>query len=143
AVGSGKGARVGRGAFAAAIFTIKQKRAKARRRAAARTATQLVVRTPGGLERACSPSGVRPLKGIVRTMSAQANGLFTVVGAASTSSVESATWIVQDRCNGTLTQVGKGRATVHDSKLNRDLEVKAGQEYLARAKLFAARRAGG
>jgi hypothetical protein len=140
ALGSGKKARVGRGAFAAAIFTLKQKRAKARRRLA-RTATQLLVRTPRELRRACSPSGVRPVKGIVRTMSAQAKGLFTVVGAASTSTVESGTWLVQDRCNGTLTRVEKGRATVRDVARKRDLVVKAGQEYLAKAKLFAARRA--
>jgi hypothetical protein len=138
AIGSAKGSKAGRGTFGAAIFTIRQKRlAKQRRKA--RSATQLVVRTPRGSERACSPNGVRPLKGIVRTLSADATGIFSVVGAASTSTVTSARWLVTDRCNGTLTQVGRGRATVRDAALKREVTVKAGQEYLAKAKLFAAR----
>ena len=39
-------------------------------------------------------------------------GLFRTIGANSITTVENATWIVSDRCDGTLTEVGRGKATV-------------------------------
>ena len=35
-----------------------------------------------------------------------------MIGAASTTIVHNANWTVEDRCDGTLTQVGRGRVTV-------------------------------
>ena len=49
------------------------------------------------------------------------------------------TWIVSDRCDGTLTEVGRGKVVVHDTKLKKDFTLRSGQGYLAKAKLFAAR----
>jgi hypothetical protein len=132
------------GRFAAAIFTIKQAR---RRRAegAPRPSTDLVLRTPAGMARACGSAARRPAKGIVRRLtgrvSGPAKGTFRAVGAASTTTVaRSTTWITQDRCNGTLTEVGRGRARVADHAADTTVTVRAGQAYRAKALLFAARR---
>jgi len=132
------------GRFAAAIFTIKQAR---RRRAdtASRPATDLVLATPPGAARACGSAATRPPKGIVRTLTGAvtgpAKGTFRAVGAASTTTVgRSATWITQDRCNGTLTEVGRGRVRVTDPRARTTVTVRAGQAYRARALLFAAKR---
>ena len=50
--------------------------------------------------------------------------------------------MVTDRCDGTLTQVGRGKVVVRDSKLKKDFTLKSGQGYLAKAALFAARSKG-
>jgi hypothetical protein len=130
------------GRFSAAMFELRQKaqkRAKAKK--AVKPVTDLVLKTPPGLARACAAgSGVRPIKGIVRSLTATIKGSFRAVGAAATVSGTSGTWIVQDRCEGTLTQVGRGSVTVYDSTLKRDVKVRSGQGYLAKAKLFAAKR---
>jgi hypothetical protein len=140
-----KGQKTGlqQGRFAAGIFAIRQA-AKRKARATKKPTTDLVLRTPPGLARACAAnSGVRPLKGIVRTLSATAKGSFRTIGGASTTTAADGTWIVQDTCNGTLTEVGRGKVTVHDAKLNKDFTLRSGQGYLARARLFAARTAKG
>ena len=137
--GSGKGIATSRASVAAAIFKILQQR-RSQSRA---VATQFAVKTPPGLARACRPGAVRPLKGIVRTLSGSGSGLLVTRGAASDTSVRSATWLLQDRCDGTLTEVGRGRASVRDRRLRRTIPVAAGQSYLAKARLFAARRTRG
>lgn len=131
------------GRFAAAIFTIKQ----ARRRSATparEPSTDLVLRTPPGLARACAANATLPPKGIVRALSGAVSGprkgRFRAVGAASVTTVQRGTWITQDRCNGTLTEVGRGRATVQDRGRHRTVTVGPGRAYLARARLFAAKR---
>jgi hypothetical protein len=132
--------------FAAAIFTIRQQRSR-RASTTRRPATDLVIQTPPGRSRACAPSEPRPPKGIVRTLTGSvtspAKGRFRAVGAASITTVRRGTWITQDRCNGTLTEVGRGRAAVFDRPAGRTVTVRAGQAYRARARLFAARRRGG
>jgi hypothetical protein len=91
-------------------------------------------------EPGASGSAARPIKGVVRTLSATAKGNFRTIGGASTTSATDGTWIVSDRCNGTLTEVGRGKVAVHDTKLKKDFMLRSGQGYLARARLFAARR---
>jgi hypothetical protein len=54
------------------------------------------------------PSG----RAIVRELSARAKGFFRVIAAASVTIVRNAQWTVEDRCDGTLTGVGRGTATV-------------------------------
>ena len=38
-----------------------------------------------------------------------------------------------------MTEVGRGKVVVHDTKLKKDFTLRSGQGYLAKAKLFAAR----
>ena len=123
------------------MFAIRQA-AKRKAGAASKPSTDLVLLTPPGRSRACAAgSTVRPIKGIVRTLAATAKGTFRTIGSASTTTASSGTWLVSDRCNGTLTEVGRGKVTVHDTKLKKDFTLRAGQGYLARARLFAARKA--
>jgi hypothetical protein len=132
-----------RGRFAAAMFKIKQAR-KRRRGKPKRPSTDLALQTPAGSARACATRRTRPPKGIVRTLSGTvtgpAKGLFRAVGAASVTTVRRGTWITTDRCNGTLTEVGVGRASVLDRARGRTVVVRPGEAYLARARLFRAKR---
>jgi hypothetical protein len=133
------------GTFAAALFRLRQQRTRKAARSS-RPRTDLVMQTPPGMAQACAaPSAVRPIKGIVRAFAGSAvKGVFRTVGAASEATVSSnATWIVQDRCTGTLTEVGRGRAAVLDRARNRTVTVRPGQAYLARARLFGAKKSAG
>ena len=111
--------RLQEGTFSDAFFTIEQLTAQQqRRRNHGRRATgtpptnlRLVTPTEAVAAADCHSKGAAG-KGIVRSLSGRANGFFRVIGAASTTIVRNATWTVEDRCDGTLTQVGRGRATV-------------------------------
>jgi hypothetical protein len=142
--GSGRATATKTGRFAAAIFTIRQARRRAGQAATARPPTDLVMRTPPGRSRACASVANLPDKGIVRALSGSvtgpAKGIFRAVGAASTTTVRRGTWITQDKCNGTLTEVGRGQAVVRDIGRERTVTVGPGAAYLARARLFAAQR---
>jgi hypothetical protein len=119
------------------IFRIRQAQAKGK----ATVSTDFVLTTPAGLSRACAPGRKPPPKGIVRTLSVTAaKGRFATVGAAGTIKGQAAAWTVSDRCDGTLTQVKKGRVSVRAGKRTRT--VRAGGRYLIKARLFAARRKG-
>ena len=49
---------------------------------------------------------------------------------------------MQDRCDGTRTDVGRGRVSVLNRASKETITVRGGRSYLVKAKLFAARRAG-
>ncbi len=93
--------------------------------------------TPAGQSRACARRP--PPKGLVRRLSVTAKGLFRTVAGAGVVKGTNASWTVSDRCNGTLTQVRTGRVSVRAARGTRTL--RAGQHYLIKARLFAARRA--
>jgi hypothetical protein len=110
------------GTFSVAIFTVEQlseRQALARsriRRARLlkmRPPTDLVLDTPQGAaaQARCRRTG-RPGHGVVREFSGFARGLYRTIGAASITTVSDAHWAVIDRCDGTETEVGSGRATV-------------------------------
>ena len=110
--------RIQTGIFSAAIFTIEQETAKqqeqhSHRKATGMPATNLRLVTPAATTatsrcHAKGPSG----RAIVRELSARARGFFRVIAAASVTIVRNAQWTVEDRCDGTLTDVGRGTATV-------------------------------
>ncbi len=106
--------------LSASIFTIEQMTAKQARahlkhgrRPFGIPPMNLQLRTPhGATARArCHRTG-SPGKGTVRAISGTAKGVFRTIGANSITTIENATWIVSDRCDGTLTEVGRGKATV-------------------------------
>jgi hypothetical protein len=41
-------------------------------------------------------------------------------------------WLVEDRCNGTLTRVARGKVRVRDFKRHKTIIVKAGHSYFAK-----------
>lgn len=119
----------------AAIFRIKQKRAKAK---AAAIATDVSLLTPPGAASRCTG---RPAKGtVVRSISMVVKGYFRALGGASTATAKSATFNTTDRCDGTLTEVGRGSVSLAVKGQKQPVKVKAGRAYLVKAKLFAARK---
>jgi hypothetical protein len=138
------------GTFADGLFTIKQMterqaRQQARRRHQkhlARPTAELIMKTPGGaVKRAgCKRKG-KIGKGVVRTLSGVAKGVYRTVGAASTTTATNASWVIQDRCDGTLTTVRKGHATVtyRQNGHLRTRTLHAGQNLLAKERFLADR----
>ena len=61
-------------------------------------------------------------------------GKFRTKGKHSAATVVGTNWLVEDRCNGTLTKVSKGRVRVRDFRAERTVVVKAGKQYFARAR---------
>ena len=142
------------GRFAAALFKIRQARKapavpkpkkgakKKKAKKASTPSTDLVLQTPPGLDKACATTRqptVGPVKGVVRALTGTARGVFQTVAGGSKTVVTDGTWVVQDRCDGTLTEVGRGHARVYDSALKKTVTVRPGQAYLAKARLFGAR----
>jgi hypothetical protein len=61
-------------------------------------------------------------------------GKFRTKGKHSAATVVGTKWLVEDRCNGTLTRVVKGRVRVRDFRAKRTVTVRAGKQYFARAR---------
>jgi hypothetical protein len=73
-------------------------------------------------------------------MSMAVKGLYRAVAGASTATATSATFVTTDRCDGTITEVGRGRVTLAVKGSTKPVVVRAGGAYLAKAKLFRARK---
>jgi hypothetical protein len=124
----------------AGIFAIKQKKAKKGRAKSARISTDIGLLSPSGAEDQCRRG---PAKGIVRSLSMTAKGLYRTLAGASTATARNATFVTTDRCDGTLTEVGRGSVTVafkSSKNKQRSVKVKAGGAYLVKAKLFRIRK---
>jgi hypothetical protein len=140
----GSGGRTQRATLAAGIFRIRQLRAEVGSRTP--VSTDFVLTSAPGAEAACvrtSSSG--PIKGrgrsVVRSLTASTRkGVFRTVGAAGASTAHSATWVTEDRCTGTRTDVGRGSVAVASKTSKRTVTVRAGRSYTIRATLFTARR---
>jgi hypothetical protein len=123
---------------------IRQKRAKDKK---AKVATDVALVSAPAAETPCQASG--PAKGlVVRSVSMVAKGLYNSIGGASTTTARDATFVTTDRCDGTITDVGKGKVTVvakaaKGKKKAKTVTVKAGSSYIVKAKLFAARKGRG
>lgn len=63
-------------------------------------------------------------------------GSFRTLGAASTTIVRNGAWRTTDRCDGTLTQVSRGTATVVP-RGGRPVRVRAGQGYFVPGNFLA------
>jgi hypothetical protein len=59
-------------------------------------------------------------------------GKFRTQGEFSSATVRGTRWLVEDRCNGTLTRVTKGKVAVRDLVRKRTIIVRAGGQYLAK-----------
>ena len=127
--------------FRAGIFQIKQARKKRKQKASKTIPPSATLASPAGAEAPCRPRG--PGKGIaVRSLSMTAKGVFRAVGGAATASPAkgTATFITTDRCDGTVTEVGRGSVAVIAKKGGKRKVVKAGRAYIVRARLFQAKR---
>lgn len=139
AASTGPRPRTVSGRMSAAVFLIKQRKARraTRTRKATRPYVDLQLTHDSAMlaaARCRRPGPAGAGTGIVRRLSGSSTkGLFRTVGAAATVVVENATWNVVDRCDGTVTQVGRGRVTLIDRIRKRTIRLRAGQAYRVRA----------
>ena len=120
----------------AGMFAIRQKRAKRNAAKTATIGTDVALLSPPGAEAPCRRG---PAKGIVRSVSMVVKGLYRAIGGATTATARSATFATTDRCDGTLTEVGKGRISLAVKGRKKPVVVRGGAAYFAKARLFAAR----
>jgi hypothetical protein len=59
-------------------------------------------------------------------------GRFRTKGKRSAATVVGTKWLVEDRCNGTLTRVVRGKVKVRDFKRKKTIIVRAGHKYFAK-----------
>ncbi|MGH2846437.1 MAG: hypothetical protein ACRDL0_10565 [Thermoleophilaceae bacterium] len=69
----------------------------------------------------------------IRRIRSRARGRFRTRGRYSSATVRGTVWTTIDRCDGTLTKVRRGRVVVRDFRRKRNITVRAGKRYLARA----------
>jgi type II secretory pathway pseudopilin PulG len=121
----------------AGMFAIRQ--ARLRRHAKKKTPipTDIALVSAAGAQAPCAKG---PSKGIVRALSLTAKGVFRTIAGAATATARSATFSVSDRCDGTRTDVGRGKVTLAVKGRKRPVTVRAGQSYFVRARLFAIRK---
>lgn len=124
----------------AGLFAIKQARAKRRATARERRVSIAVDIDLLSAPRAEAICARGPSKGIVRTMSMVAKGNYRALGGASTATARDATFNTTDRCDGTLTEVGKGRVSLKVKGKPEPIVVRGGRAYLVKAKIFQARK---
>lgn len=71
----------------------------------------------------------------VRSLWGHGKGDFRTAGRRSSATVRGTWWLVEDRCDGTLTQVKQGFVDVRDTRRHRTIRLRAGKRsaYLAKA----------
>ena len=62
------------------------------------------------------------------------SGKFQTEGTHSAATVVGTKWLVEDRCASTLTKVTRGKVRVRDFVKRKNVTVRAGKQYVARAK---------
>jgi hypothetical protein len=89
----------------------------------------------GGSFRSCSATGASASRSrrVVRRVRASGRGRFRTRGRYSAATVRGTIWETIDRCDGTLTKVTQGSVVVRDLRKRRNITVRAGKSYLARA----------
>jgi concanavalin A-like lectin/glucanase superfamily protein len=127
---TGSGARTQSGKFSAGLFQVLQ--ARARR---AKGLTDL--RLKGSSFKRCGARGARAGAALsrrtIRRLRARANGRFRTTGRNSSATVRGTVWTMEDRCDGTLTRVKRGKVVVRDLRRKRNITLTTGKSYLARA----------
>jgi hypothetical protein len=119
------------GTFHGGLFEVRQP-------TGGRGMTELVLRGPrpsctgarAGTAHAAAASARRPPRGL---WGRDDHGRFRTRGSNSVATVRGTAWYVEDRCDGTLTRVSKGSASVRDLRRQRTVIVDAGHTYLARS----------
>jgi hypothetical protein len=129
------------------IFQIKQSVPKKKPKKAKALITDLVMK--GQIARSqCAPlKGARAAaadkkkgpKAVLGQLWGNGKGKFRTNGKYSSATVRGTIWLVQDRCEGTLTKVRRGTVAVRDFKRKKTVSVKAGHSYLARAQRAASK----
>jgi hypothetical protein len=78
-------------------------------------------------------------KAVLGKLWGSGKGKFRTNGKYSAATVRGTIWLVEDRCEGTLTKVRRGTVRVRDFRRKKTVTVKAGHTYLARAQRAASK----
>ena len=70
---------------------------------------------------------------MAQVLGSTAHGNFRTRGRYSAATVRGTAWQIVERCDGTLTRVRRGVVVVTDFRAHKDVTVKAGHSYLAKA----------
>jgi virginiamycin B lyase len=122
------------GTFGGGVFSVRQPRAACGRvdvylrGGSFKRCARLTRR--GGARRA-SASKTRRVRGL---WGRDSGGKYRSHGRHSHATVRGTRWLTEDRCGGTLTRVTNGAVVVRDFKRHRNVLVRAGHSYLAKAK---------
>lgn len=124
------GSKTNSGDFSQGIFTIEQ---------AKKAGAFMTLRLGGGNFGVCRGSSAGRALSIesvqrkrrVRRLFGSAKGRFTTRGRYSSATVRGTRWLVEDRCDGTLTKVLRGIVRVRDFRHHKTVNVRAGHSYLA------------
>jgi NHL repeat len=117
--------------FSGGAFLIRQKRAR-------RPVTVLQLR--GGQLRACPRAARGHAVSAARSRRARrrlwgrGKGRFRTRGKRSAATVRGTIWLTEDRCDGTLTKVKRGKVVVRDFVRRRNVVLTPGERYFARRK---------
>jgi hypothetical protein len=127
-----------RGEFFRGRFVIRQVR-KPRGKAKRKSTKLFTVLTLTGssFSKTCKPrkasvSAKRRSKKRVRRLFGDGKGRFRTSGRNAAATVKGTRWSVQDRCDGTLVTVQRGRVSVRDLVKRKTVLVTTGHRYLAR-----------
>jgi len=119
-----RGGRVQQGRFYGGLFQVRQRRSD-------RYVTELLLR--GELSGcAAKRSMARAAARSKRRLWGDGAGRFRTRGRYSSGAVRGTKWLVEDRCDGTLTLVRRGRVVVRDFALDKAIVLTRGERYLAR-----------
>ena len=78
-------------------------------------------------------------KSVLGKLWGSGKGKFRTSGKYSSATVRGTIWLVEDRCDGTLTKVTRGTVQVRDLRRKKTVTVRAGHSYLARAQRAASK----
>ena len=142
------GAKTQTSDFYRGIFQVKQTVPKKKPTKPAALTTDIVMK--GQIARSqCAPlKGARAAatkkkkgpKAVLGQLWGNGKGKFRTNGKYAAATVRGTIWLVQDRCDGTLTKVTRGTVRVRDLRRKKTVTVKAGHSYLARAQRAASKR---
>jgi hypothetical protein len=120
-----------RGTFLQGLFQVRQSKKRS-----ARGLTDLVLK--GSSFRRCrarrSSDASASQRRTIRRLRANARGRYRTSGRNSSATVRGTKWGITDRCDGTLTKVQRGTVVVRDFRRKKNIVVKAGKSYLAKAR---------
>jgi Thrombospondin type 3 repeat len=86
----------------------------------------------GSSTRALTAQRKKRSKKKVRHLWGDGKGDFQTRGRGAAATVRGTIWLTEDRCDGTLVRVRRGRVAVRDLRLRRTIILRAGQSYVAK-----------
>jgi hypothetical protein len=123
------------GTFSSGIFQVRQSaKAKAKGLTELRLKGSSFSRCKSSKKSSAGAQTSRTSRRRIRRLKGNGKGRFRTRGRYSSATVRGTIWTVTDRCDGTLTQVKRGRVAVRDFRRKKTITVRAGKRYLAKKK---------